>query len=79
MEKVYLYKPAFYAHVVSSIAMVAALVLLLVNYKKILKWDSIELIKMFSVLAIAIAAHGQGHVTLEKEYQYDPVSAILGR
>jgi hypothetical protein len=71
----YLYKPAFYAHIFSSIAMVAAVVLLLINYKKLMKLDGIEIVKVLSVLAIAIAAHGQGHVTLE--YGFDPVSQLL--
>lgn len=73
----YLYKPAFYAHIISSIAVITAIILLIVNYKKLLKLDGIELVKIFSVLAIAIAAHGQGHLELEKEYGYDPVSAFL--
>ena len=68
-----MYKPAFYAHIVSAICMVIAIVLLLVNYKKVIRLDSIELIQIFGVLAIAIAAHGQGHISLEKEYGYDPV------
>jgi K+-sensing histidine kinase KdpD len=70
----YLYKPAFYAHMLSSIAMIAALILLAVNHKKLFKMDGIELVKIFSVLAIAIAAHGQAHTTLEKEYGYDLVN-----
>jgi hypothetical protein len=74
----YLYKPAFYAHILSSVAMVAAIVLLAMNYRKILKLDALELVKMFSVLAIAIAAHGQGHATLEKEYGFDPMRTIFG-
>ena len=73
----YLYKPAFYAHILSSIAMIAAIVLLVVNYKKVLKLDGLELVKIFSVLAIAIAAHGQGHTTLEREYGYDPVGSLM--
>jgi hypothetical protein len=32
------------------------------------------MVKILSVLAIAIAAHGQGHTTLEKEYGYDPLA-----
>lgn len=70
----YLYKPAFYAHILSTIATVAALILLAINHKKLFKMDGIELVKVFSVLAIAIAAHGQGHTTLEKEYGYDLVN-----
>jgi hypothetical protein len=75
----YLYKPAFYAHILSTIAMSIALVLIIVNYKKLFKLDVIELIKIFSLIAIAIAAHGQGHIALEKEYNYDPVGVLLNK
>ena len=71
------YKPAFYAHILSSIAMIVAIILLVINYKKLLKLDGIELVKIFSVLAIAIASHSQGHINLEKEYGYDPISKII--
>lgn len=74
----YLYKPAFYAHIISSLAMITAVILLIINYKKLMRLDSIEIVKVLSVLAIAIAAHGQGHATLEKEYNYDPVKYLLG-
>lgn len=73
----YLYKPAFYAHILSSIAMLTAIVLLVVNYKKVMKLDGLELVKIFSVLAIAIAAHSQGHINMEKEYGYDPLRSII--
>lgn len=74
----YLYKPAFYAHIISSIAMLIAIILFVVNYQKILELDAIELIKISSLLAIAIAGHAQGHIYLEKEYGYDPVRSFLG-
>lgn len=73
----YWYKPAFYAHIISSIAMVIALVLFAVNFRKILRLDTIELIKLSSLVAIAVASHGQGHVSLEKEYGYDPLGNLL--
>jgi hypothetical protein len=69
-------KPHFYAHILASIALTVAIVLLIINYKKLLRLDGIELVKIFSVLAIAIAAHGQGHTTLEKEFGYDPLSVF---
>jgi hypothetical protein len=73
----YWYKPHFYAHILASISLVVAIILLIVNYKKLIRLDGLELVKIFSVLAIAIAAHGQGHTTLEKEYGYNPVSALF--
>ena len=73
----YLYKPLFYAHILSSIAMLTAIILLVINYKKVLKLDVLELVKILSILAIAVAAHGQGHTTLEKEYGYNPLGARM--
>lgn len=73
----FLYKPHFYAHIIASICLILAVILLVINYKKLIKLDGIELVKIFSVLAIAISAHGQGHTTLEKEYGYNPMSIIL--
>ncbi len=70
----FLYRPHFYAHILASISLVVAVILLIVNYKKLLKLDGIELVKIFSVMAIAIAAHGQGHTTLEKEYGFNPMA-----
>ena len=75
----YLYKPHFYAHILSTVAMVTAIILLVVNYKKLIKLDGLELVKIFSVLAIALSAHGQGHTTLEKEYGYSPLKWLTER
>ncbi len=72
----YVYKPAFYAHILSSICIVIAVYLLITNYKKVLRLDSIEIVKIFSVLAIAIASHGQGHIDLEQHYGYDPIGIL---
>ncbi len=73
----YMYKPAFYAHILSSIAMLVALILFVFNYKKIMKMDVVEIIKIMALIAIAVASHAEGHITLEKEYGYDPVSVLL--
>ena len=73
----YLYKPHFYAHILSSIAMLTAIILLVINYKKLLKLNVLELVKILSLIAIAVAAHGQGHTTLEKEYGFNPFGALM--
>lgn len=75
----FLYKPHFYAHIISSIAMITALVLLIMNYRKIMKMDALELIKIFTLISIAVAAHGQSHTTLEKEYNYNPVDYLINK
>lgn len=70
-------KPAFYAHVLSALSMTIAIVIFIVNYKKVLKLDTVRLIQIFALLAISIASHGESHISLEKHYGYDPISYIL--
>lgn len=72
----YWYKPHFYAHILSGLAVFFALILFAYNYKRLLRMDGLEIVKILSVLAIAIAAHGQSHTTLEKEYGYDPIKLL---
>ena len=74
----YLYKPHFYMHILSSIALAIAVMLLVVNYKKLLKLDGLELVKIFSIMAIAVASNGDGHTTLEKEYGFSPLKWLYG-
>lgn len=74
----YLYKAGFWAHILSSLAMLTAIILLVINYKKLIKLDGLELVKIFSVLAIAIGSHSQGHIELEREYNYDPIKMLRG-
>ena len=73
----YFYKAGFYAHILASICMFVAIILLVVNYKRVIKLDGIELIKIFSILAIGIGSHSQGHINLEKEYGYDPIRVLI--
>jgi len=56
----------FYAHIVASLCVVLSLILLIVNYKKLFRLDGIELVRIFSVLAIAVTAYGQSHLTFNK-------------
>lgn len=73
----FLYKPHFYAHILSSLALFVAVILLVVNYKKLFKLDGLELVKIFSILAIATASHGDGYTTLEKEFGFKPFGSLM--
>ena len=72
----YVYKPAFYAHILSSICIVIAVYLLITNYKKVLRLDSIEIVKIFAIVAVALGSHTQGHIDLERQYGYDPIGML---
>jgi len=70
------YKPAFYTHIISALCTLVAILIFVVNYKKVLRLEPIQLIEIFSLLAIAIAAHGKSHIMLEQQYGYDPISYL---
>ena len=72
----FFYKPAFYAHIISSLCILVAIVIFLMNYNKIIKMNVLELVKLFGILSIAIAAHAQGHISLETTYGYDPIKFL---
>jgi hypothetical protein len=71
-----LYKPAFYGHIISSVCIFIAVIIFITNYKKIIKMNVLELVKVFGILSIAIAAHAQGHISLESQYGYDPIKFL---
>ncbi len=69
-------KPAFYTHIISAICTLVAIAIFIVNYKKVLQLKPIQLIEIFLLLAIAIAAHGKSHIMLEQQYGYDPIAYL---
>jgi hypothetical protein len=70
------YKPAFYAHILSSVCMLIAIVLFIKNYKSIMRLDVPHIIQILAVLAIAIGSHAQNHMSLERDYGYDPIQML---
>lgn len=70
-------KPAFYAHVVSALMMLAAITLFLLNSKRLLRSDPIHLVMLLLLASVAIALHGHGHIMMETSYGYDPLYTLL--
>ena len=77
MKYEFLYKPAFYAHLISGICIFTAVMIFIVNYKKVINLEKIQLIQIFSFLGLAMASYGEGHILLEKHYGYDLVSYLM--
>lgn len=76
--KLPLYKPAFYAHVISAFMMLAAIFLFVLDSKRLFRSDPIHLAMLLLLASVAIALHGHGHLMLEKEYGYDPLYQLFG-
>jgi len=66
--------PSFYAHVVNGVLLFAAIVVVIMNYKKLASLESYKFIKLVLFLSIAAGVHGLSHLGLETVYNYNPLS-----
>lgn len=69
--------PSFYAHVLNGIMLFIAMILLYINYSKIVQ--PYQLVCVTLLLSIAIGIHGLSHLGQEKEYGYNPLAAYMNR
>jgi len=67
--------PSFYAHVLNALLMLAAIVVVALNLKKIRSLDAYALTKLFLMASIAVGVHGLSHQGLERTYNYNPLMA----
>jgi thiol:disulfide interchange protein len=67
--------PSFYAHILNALLMLAAIVVVALNWKKIRGLDAYALTKLFLMASIAIGVHGLSHQGLERTYNYNPLMA----
>jgi hypothetical protein len=67
--------PSFYAHVLNALLMLAAIIVVALNWKKIRSLDAYALTKLFLMASIAVGVHGLSHQGLERTYNYNPLMA----
>lgn len=66
--------PSFYAHIVNGILLLAAIIVFIKNYKKLVSLESYKFIKLVLFLSIAAGVHGLSHLGLETVYNYNPLT-----
>ncbi len=72
MDLVY-YAPSFYAHILSGLFLLIALILIMRNYSStLIKLDAYKMLLLVLVLSIAGGVHSISHMGLEKVYGYNP-------
>ena len=76
MNKVYLH-PSFYAHIINGLLLFFIIILLYINFSKIIKLDLYKQINLLLLLSLTIGIHGLSHLGLEKGYDYNPISALF--
>ena len=66
--------PSFYAHIVNGVLLLAAIIVFMKNYKKLVSLESYKFIKLVLFLSIAAGVHGLSHLGLESVYNYNPLT-----
>ena len=67
------YAPSFYSHILNSLFMVIAMVILYRNYDTISIRTPYQLVTLALLISIAIGIHGISHLGLEKVYDFYPI------
>jgi hypothetical protein len=65
--------PSFYAHILNSVLIVVALVILYKNYSKISRLEPYKLLVIILLFTLVISVHGLSHLGLERVYGFNPI------
>ena len=68
--------PSFMSLAFTGLILMFVIILTIINYKQIAKFNTIELVSFLCVLSIAIGSHGLLHLGLEVVYGYNPLNWI---
>ena len=72
----YLIAPSLNALFVTGLLLLIIMLLIIVNFKQVLKHRLYEKIGILCMLSIAISSHGLIHLGVEKEYGFNPYKWI---
>jgi hypothetical protein len=72
-----LINPSLYANFLHSILLVLAILLVLLNFSKIIHLEPFKLIVLLLFFSLVIGVHGISHLGLEALYGYNPIRIFL--
>lgn len=72
-----LINPSLYAHLLHSILLLLALLLVVLNFYKIVRLEPFKLIVLLLFFSLVIGIHGISHLGLESLYGYNPIRIFL--
>jgi hypothetical protein len=72
-----LINPSLYAHFLHSILLVVAILLVLLNFSKIVHLEPFKVIVLLLFFSLVIGIHGISHLGLESLYGYNPIRIFL--
>jgi hypothetical protein len=72
-----LINPSLYAHFLHSILLLLAVLLVFLNFSKIVTLEPFKLIVLLLFFSLVIGIHGLSHLGLEALYGYNPIRIFL--
>ena len=70
-----LFPPSVYAHIINGLLLFVALIVIVLNYSKLSKYEGYpgKTLYLILLLSIAVGIHGMSHLGLESVYGYNPI------
>ena len=77
MNKTFINKPSFYAHVISGFLIFIAFLFVINNYNYFSKIDNTQQLILLLLFILTIIGHGLFHLFLEIYYNFNPFDLFL--
>lgn len=69
--------PSLYAHFLHTILLLLAVLLVVLNFSKVVSLEPFKLIVLLLFFSLVIGIHGISHLGLEALYGYNPIRIFL--
>jgi hypothetical protein len=73
----YVLAPSFFCLVINGFLLFILLLMVIFNFRSLIKADYIKLLPIIGTVAIAIGMHGLLHLGLEQAYNYNPIYLLF--
>ena len=75
-NSLFILAPSFFCLVINGFLLFILLLMVIFNFRSLIKTDYIKLIPLIGTVAIAIGIHGLLHLGLEQAYNYNPYTYL---
>jgi hypothetical protein len=72
-----LINPSLYAHFLHSILLVLAVIIVFLNFSKIVNLEPFKVVVLLLFFSLVVGVHGISHLGLESLYGYNPIRIFL--
>lgn len=71
-----MYHPSLLAHLFGALIMLAAFILIALNFKRITSGKTYDVVVLLLLLSTVITLHGISHLGLERTYGFNPLQGL---